>query len=158
MNATTRGVLHSSESVEWETPQNLFDRLDAKYHFTLDVCATAENAKCEDYYDLEMDGLKQVWAPNVCWMNFPYGRGAMPWAQKAVLERQKGALIVVLAPSRTDTAWFSEFFRGSSKVTFLRGRQKFGDHKDPAPFPSVLFEMRPGTGQRTVEILSTEEL
>lgn len=61
-------ALFSSASEEWETPQDLFDRLDKIYHFTLDVCATPENAKCEKYFTKEDDGLKQSWCVNV-WMN-----------------------------------------------------------------------------------------
>ena len=38
------------KSDEWETPQELFDELNKKYKFTLDVCATAENAKCSNYF------------------------------------------------------------------------------------------------------------
>ena len=37
--------MYASSTCEWETPQALFDRLDAAYHFECDVCATAENAK-----------------------------------------------------------------------------------------------------------------
>ena len=57
----SRKIYASSESTEWETPQELFDKLDAEYHFDVDVCATQENAKCARYYTLEEDGLKQNW-------------------------------------------------------------------------------------------------
>ena len=51
----------SSATCEWATPQPLFDKLDAQYHFTLDPCATAENAKCEKFFTAEDDGLPQKW-------------------------------------------------------------------------------------------------
>ena len=51
--------MYSSQTCEWETPQDLFDRLDAIYHFETDVCATAENAKVAKYYDRETDGLNK---------------------------------------------------------------------------------------------------
>lgn len=53
--------LTSSTTDEWATPQSLFDKLNAAFHFTLDVCATPENAKCAKYYTKEQDGLKQDW-------------------------------------------------------------------------------------------------
>ncbi len=56
-----------------ETPQDFFDKLNEEFHFELDVCATAENAKCKKYYSSEEDGLKQEWK-GVCRMNPPYGR------------------------------------------------------------------------------------
>ena len=44
-------------SVEWETPQELFDLLNREFHFTLDAAATAANAKCPRYYTKAEDGL-----------------------------------------------------------------------------------------------------
>lgn len=42
-------VHFSSKSDEWETPQDLFDKLNALHNFTLDVCASNENNKCLKY-------------------------------------------------------------------------------------------------------------
>lgn len=54
-------ALFSSNADEWATPQNIFDILNAEFSFNLDVCATANNHKCERYYTQEQDGLKQAW-------------------------------------------------------------------------------------------------
>ena len=54
-------ALLSSQTDEWATPQALFDELNATFHFTLDPCATPENAKCAKFYTKEQDGLKQDW-------------------------------------------------------------------------------------------------
>lgn len=140
-----RKVYASSETCEWATPQDLFDRLDATWHFDLDVCATEENAKCARYYTKEQDGLKQNWG-GVCWMNPPYGREIGKWMEKAYTESLKGATVVCLVPARTDTAWWHDYaMRG--QVTFIRGRIKFGNAKNPAPFPSalVVFDGRDAT-------------
>ena len=59
-------VLFSSASNEWATPQVLFDELNEEFHFTLDPCATKENAKCENFYTIENDGLTQNWGGRVC--------------------------------------------------------------------------------------------
>jgi len=50
-------VYHRSLSVEWEMPQDDFDRLHAEFGFTLDVCAKPENAKCARYYTPEQEGI-----------------------------------------------------------------------------------------------------
>lgn len=76
-------VHYSSKTVIWETPQDLFDRLNAMHGFTLDVCALPENAKCAKYFTPEVDGLKQDWSGEVCWMNPPYGREIGRWIAKA---------------------------------------------------------------------------
>jgi phage N-6-adenine-methyltransferase len=57
--------LFSSATDLWSTPQALFDKLDAKHNFMLDVCATDENAKCANYFTADQDGLKQIWGGNV---------------------------------------------------------------------------------------------
>lgn len=54
-------VLFSSASDMWATPQWLFDELNAEFNFTLDSCATPENAKCERFYTLADNGLIQNW-------------------------------------------------------------------------------------------------
>lgn len=132
-----RKIYASSETAEWETPQELFDRLDAEYHFDVDVCAAPENAKCARYYTREDDGLKQEWR-GTCFMNPPYGRDIQKWMEKAYTEsRVNGATVVCLVPSRTDTRWWHEYaMRG--KIQFLRGRIKFGQSKNSAPFPSAI--------------------
>ena len=75
-------VMYSSKTCEWETPQWLFDKLDAIYHFELDVCARAENAKCSRYYTPNQDGLAQE-GEGICWMNPHYGREIGKWVRKA---------------------------------------------------------------------------
>ena len=54
-------ILYSRKSDEWETPQDLFDKLNETYHFDLDVCATEQNAKCDRFFDAAQDGLKKSW-------------------------------------------------------------------------------------------------
>ena len=58
-------VHFSSKSNEWTTPQHLFDELNREYHFTLDPCATHENAKCEKYFTEKENGLLQDWSDDV---------------------------------------------------------------------------------------------
>lgn len=132
------GVMFSSKTDMWSTPQDLFDRYDAIYHFETDVCAVAENAKCEKYYTPEMDGLKQEWT-GCCWCNPPYGKQIVEWVKKAALS---DATVVMLLPARTDTRWFHKWCLPYGKIEFLRGRLKFGGSKWSAPFPSmvVVFE------------------
>lgn len=54
-------VVFSRNSDEWETPQEVFDSLDAEFHFSLDPCANEQNHKCERYFSAEQDGLKNSW-------------------------------------------------------------------------------------------------
>lgn len=129
-----KSLMFSSKSDVWETPQDLFDRLDALYHFQTDVCALPENAKCSVYYTPDQDGLKQEWL-GVCWCNPPYGRNIGEWVKKAYLSE---AVVVMLLPARTDTKWFHEYCLPFGEIVFLRGRLKFGGCKTAAPFPSMI--------------------
>ena len=135
-------VLFSSETGEWETPQDLFDKLNTEYCFTIDVAATPENAKCPTFITKEQDALTQPWHGRV-WCNPPYGRGIVTkWVEKATEEYWTGnaQIIVMLLPARTDTKWFHEYVYGAIGVDvgFIRGRLKFGGAKNSAPFPSML--------------------
>lgn len=129
-------VHFSSASSEWITPQSFFDKYNSIYHFTLDVCATAENAKCEKYFTKEQDGLLQEWT-GVCWMNPVYGREIGLWMKKAYESALEGATVVCLIPSRTDTIWFQDYAM-KGDIEFIRGRLKFSGHKNSAPFPSAV--------------------
>ena len=129
-------VHFSSKTDMWATPQAFFDKYDQIYHFELDVCATAENAKCKHYFTEEEDGLAQEWT-GVCFMNPPYGREIIHWMRKAYESSLKGATVVCLVPARTDTKWWHEYAM-QGEIEFIRGRLKFGDSKNSAPFPSAV--------------------
>lgn len=129
-------VMFSSKSCEWETPIELFERLDVRYHFSIDVCATSENAKCERFFTREDDGLSQEWS-GVCWMNPPYGRNIGQWVRKAYETSLLGHTVVCLLPARTDTAWWHDYCM-KGEITFIRGRLRFGGCSNSAPFPSAI--------------------
>lgn len=130
-------AMFSSKTCEWATPIEFFKELDAKYHFTLDVCATKENAKCEKFFTREDDGLAQEWK-GICWMNPPYGREIGKWVKKAFeTASQGGGTVVCLLPARTDTAWWHDYCM-KGEITFVRGRLKFGGCSNSAPFPSAV--------------------
>ena len=134
-------VHFSSDRDTWETPQELFDALDAEFGFSLDPCCQHETAKCAKHYTPAEDGLAQDWSGDVVFMNPPYGREIGKWMQKAFTESKRGAVVVCLVPSRTDTAWWHDYsMRG--EVRFLRGRLRFGGHTNSAPFPSAIVVFR----------------
>ena len=135
-------VMFSSATDLWATPQNFFDELNKEFDFTLDVCALPSNAKVEHFYSPEQNGLKQDWQ-GVCWMNPPYGREIGKWVRKAYLSSLEGVTVVCLLPARTDTAWFHDYIYNKSEIRFIRGRLKFGQQTNSAPFPSMVVIFRP---------------
>ena len=139
----TSTVHFSSATDLWSTPPDFFSALDRVFHFTLDACATAENAKCARFYTREQDGLAQPWTGNV-WCNPPYGRTIGKWMRKAWESAQNGATVVCLVPARTCTRWWHDYAT-KGKILFWPGRLKFGGSKNSAPFPSaiVIYETLP---------------
>lgn len=139
-------ALLSSNLMDWETPIELFDELDREFHFTLDPCCYARTAKCAKFFTEEDDGLAQDWSNDIVFMNPPYGKEMPKWIEKAYLESLKGATVVCLIPSRTDTKYFHDYIKPYASIRFLKGRVKFlqhGESRDPAPFPSMICIFRP---------------
>lgn len=130
--------LFTSNSAEWETPQDLFDALNAEFHFTLDPCSTDENAKCSKHYTKEHDGLKQDWTGETVFCNPPYGRELPKWIRKCYQHFIGGGTAVLLIPARTDTKVFHEYIYHKAEVRFLKGRLHFSGAKWNAPFPSMI--------------------
>ena len=131
-------ALFSSNSNMWETPQVLFNELNKEFNFTIDVCATKSNAKCENFFSPKEDGLLQDWS-GMCWMNPPYGKSIKHWVEKAFIEsRQENCTVVALLPARTDTKWFHNYIYHIAEIRFLKGRLKFSNSKNAAPFPSMI--------------------
>jgi site-specific DNA-methyltransferase (adenine-specific) len=133
-------VHFSSETVEWSTPQEFFDVLDKEFKFNLDPCATNENAKCVKFYTEEDDGLVQDWKGARVFCNPPYGRVIGDWVKKCATGG--GKLTVALLPARTDTRWFHDYIYNKAEIRFIKGRLKFGGHKNSAPFPSMVVIFR----------------
>jgi phage N-6-adenine-methyltransferase len=136
-----RSVHFRSDSCEWSTPQDFFDAQHQRFGFTLDVCASPENAKCPAFYTRADDGLARPWRGRV-WCNPPYGRGIGEWVEKAwrSVESGEAEVVVCLVPSRTDTAWWHAWAM-RAEIEYLCGRLSFGKG-NAAPFPSALLVFR----------------
>ena len=128
-------LMFSSKTNEWSTPQDFYDELDKEFNFTLDPCCTKENAKCKKFYTIKEDGLLQSWKNEIVFVNPPYGREIKEWVKKSSEEK---ATVVMLIPARTDTSYFHDYIYNKAEIRFIRGRLKFGNSKNSAPFPSMV--------------------
>jgi len=129
----------SASKDHWETPFSFFRQLDALFHFTLDPCATKENAKCVKYYTKEQNGLLQNWANERVFVNPPFNENTK-WIEKAYLEGQKeNTLVVMIIPSRTDTAIWHKYVMKAKEIWLCKGRVNFLIHgqkgKSGSTFP-----------------------
>ena len=133
-------VHFSSKTNEWYTPLSFFETLNNEFNFTLDPCCTKESAKCDKFFTKKENGLKQSWGGYNVFMNPPYGREIKDWIKKAYDESKKNnTTVVCLIPARTDTKYWHEFIFDKAKdIRFIKGRLKFGNSKNSAPFPSAV--------------------
>lgn len=140
-NVTSTSVHFSTGKDNWATPQDFFDKLDEEFKFTLDAAADETNYKCSFYYDEKDDALKQHWFNWITWCNPPYSNVKL-WIKKAYEESLKGGTVVMLIPARTDTKAWHEYIFPYAEIRFVKGRLKFGDSKNSAPFPSAVVIFR----------------
>lgn len=137
----------------WSTPHDFYVKVDKEFGFVLDAAALQSSTLVfmnwygPDHPEADRrDAFQRDWTADAnggaIWLNPPYGKTIKDWMRKADEESQKGSTVVCLVPSRTDTSWFHEYCI-SHEVRFIRGRLKFGNSANPAPFPSALVVMRP---------------
>ncbi len=126
MTALNRGLFTSLRG-DWKTPRALYQALDAEFRFDHDPCPAKP----------KINGLESDWG-NVNFVNPPYGKEITKWIQKGYQENLKGKTVVFLVPSRTDTQWWHDYIMKANKIRFIRGRLKFDDQKNSAPFPSAI--------------------
>jgi hypothetical protein len=121
-------VHFSSASDRWKTPLSLYIGLDSEFRFNFDPCPL----------DGTQDGLASLfvdWSAKRVFCNPPYGPGIEKWLKRGL----EADLAVFLLPARTDTRWFHDIVLPKAKeIRFIRGRLKFGDAENGAPFPSMV--------------------
>ena len=149
MNKTTQATMFSSKTGQWSTPQEFFDKLNWRFGpFDLDPCANTHNTKCTNFYTEAENGLSKDWKGHTVFVNPPYGRGIEEWIKKGYEEGQDwDTKVVMLIPARTDTKYWHDYVMKAESVFFIKGRLKFGDSTNCAPFPSaVVVFTKPAAG------------
>ena len=141
----------TSNDDTWTTPRDFFDKLNKEFNFGLDAAALVSSTLVPDNWygpdhpeQLRRDAFAKDWAEEssgAIWLNPPYGRTIKDWMRKAKLESLRGATVVCLVPARTDTNWWWDYCI-DYEVRFIKGRLKFGNQKNSAPFPSAVVVMR----------------
>lgn len=120
-------VHFSSLRMDWKTPKAVYQVLDSEFRFDHDPCPPK----------YEVDGLTSEWGDSN-YVNPPYGRELPKFIAKGYEEWQKGKTVVFLIPSRTDTRWWHDYCMKADEIRFIKGRLKFDDQPNPAPFPSAI--------------------
>lgn len=117
-----------SNSVEYSTPQVLFDLLNKQYKYTLDACASVENAKCTSFFTKEDNSLTKEWIGNV-WMNPPFNRDLSKFVLKMYQEyKNHGGIKSCLIPVRSNTNWWNKIIP-EAECVFINGEVNFNEEK-----------------------------
>lgn len=157
--------LVSSNSVEWETPDWLFKQASVLFGpFDLDAAATPLNAKCKRYFTEADNALEKDWNADRVWLNPPYGRTkTVEFVLKAIEEVRNNHCnnVCMLLPARTDTAWFHTLLSGeisglSVFIVFIKGRVRFQNAMNSAPFPPMLIVIE--HGKSSIRVVSSEKM
>lgn len=150
----------------WTTPRDFFQSLHAEFDFMIDLAATKESRLCpmyvgpdhawgdnwSNYLTFALPDLMREVKGSAAFLNPPYSECAA-FVAKAAQDAKKGVTVVMLIPSRTDTRyWHAWIWNGDEhqprpgvEIRFIKGRLKFGEGKNSAPFPSVVVIFRPVT-------------
>ena len=125
-------VHFSSQRLDWKTPKALYKILNAEFKFDFDPCPVNPN----------FNGLDIQWGKSN-FVNPPYGREISKWIWKGYEEHcLDNVTVVFLIPSRTDTRWWHDYCMKADEIRFIKGRLKFDDQKNSAPFPSAIVIFR----------------
>lgn len=121
-------VHFSSATDRWATPDAVYAKLHSEFQFNFDPCPL----------DGKEDGLLPLfvsWAGKRVFCNPPYGPGIDEWLRRGL----EADIAVFLIPARTDTRWFHDIVLPMAReIRFIKGRLKFGDAVNSAPFPSMI--------------------
>ena len=115
------------------TPKAFYEELNKEFNFDFDPCPLNST----------INGLSITWGKRV-YVNPPYGKAIRSWLEKALIELENGTEIVVfLLPAYTDVKWFHEIvITKAEEIRFIKGRLKFGEHNNSAPFASMIIVFR----------------
>lgn len=138
----------TSNDDTWATPKDFYNKLNTEFNFGLDAAALSSSTLVPDNWygpdhtePARRDAFTCSWSVDAegksIWLNPPYGRTIGDWLNKANTEALRGGVIVCLVPARTDTNWWHNYCI-QHEVRFIRGRLKFGNQKNSAPFPSAV--------------------
>lgn len=83
------GAAYMSNRMDWETPTDLFAKLDDEFGFTLDAAASASNHKCAKYYTAEDSAFDHEWGGETVFCNPPYGKAIAEWVRKCSMEASR---------------------------------------------------------------------
>lgn len=129
-------------SDEWETPDDLFDKLNQEFNFIMDMAASKNNKKLKLFFTETDNSLNLDWSEfgGCYWLNPPYSRNLIKkFMHKVVEENFNGNVIVCLVRFDPTASWFKECVDGiACEVRMLPRRVKFKGADSAYNFPNCI--------------------
>lgn len=130
------GRRRKSSAENFKTPKDLYDALDAEFHFVFDPCPLGGH--------LLFDGLKIPWKASN-FVNPPWS-DVQRWVVKAREEFLLGHKTVLLIPARVSSSYWHDYvLTMATEIRFIKGRVPFGKYIKkrqgvPIPICIVIFD------------------
>jgi len=127
-------------SVDWGTPSELFDKLNAQYGFDIDLCSNESNKKCGTEVQ-QLENFDQELVYKVGWINPPFSK--IRQMLRIALSLKFPVVGIYRCDNLETETWQDIIFSKCDWVLFLKGRVRYedpvsGDRTSPM-FPSALF-------------------
>ena len=134
----SKHIAFKSLNQDWKTPKDFLMKLEKEFGKLFDPCPSKNYTNGGDINGLEMEWKDRNF------VNPPYtSKEQNLWVKKGFEEWKKGKLVIFLIPARTDTRRFHDYLLPNAEIRFIKGRLKFSEYKNPAPFPSMLCILKP---------------
>lgn len=114
----------------WETPRKFWDVIQWEFAPTIDVAASAENAKCAQFFTRERSAFDRQWfsdddSRECAWCNPPF-KDLLGWAQLAFDQAQRYNRPVLLLGPLSDGEWLLEYAaQYATEIRDVRPRIEF---------------------------------
>jgi len=119
----------------WETPDNLWNKLNDQYNFIIDCCASLENRKTGISFDCfeKVEGLSE----GICWMNPPFSKAYEMF--KHFFKVVSKGVAIYRCDNMETKVWQEQILKHASWIFIFNKRIQYtGQEGKGARFPSAL--------------------
>ena len=132
--------MNLNQSDQWQTPDDLYKKLDDEFNFEVDLCATRDNKKTAVWSDdIQTQVIRGIFDEfQSFWMNPPYSRGNIELCMKWAIEQanMSNGILVTLTRFDPSTDWFQTYVDGvADEVRMLARRVRFVGAPSAYNFP-----------------------
>lgn len=121
-------ALMASNTDDWRTPSDLYDLIVNENNY-LDCFP----------FNANYNEFDKIYYGKKLYANPPYSKNkyVVEWIENQLKANSE---VLLLLPARTDTLYFHQLLELNPLIYFIKGRLKFNDCKQSAPFPPIFMK------------------